>query len=87
MLDDPFQAAFIGGVVGSVITLAGILWKFAEAWGKRGEKVGELTRAVREVDEDNDDLEQRVRSNKELLDRHIGAHKSRGHSMCTGSEE
>lgn len=76
--------AVVGGVVGSVTTLVLGLIGLVRVWGERGVKIGELRRSVKEVEADNDDLEQRVRQNKEILDRHIGSYKAE--SLCTRSE-
>lgn len=76
--------AVVGGLMGSAATLALGAVAAIRVWGARGVRIAENRRAVEQLEKSADDLEQRVRRNKELLDRHIGSY--RGESLCTRSE-
>lgn len=75
--------AVIGGLVGGFVTAAIAALAAIRAWGRRGEQLAELRRTVEQLDQDGNDLEQRVRTIKSVLDQHIG--EVRGHSLCTRS--
>lgn len=74
--------AVVGGLAGGTVTLLIGLVAAVRIWGARGVRIAENRESVEQVKQSTADLEQRVRRNKEILDRHIGA---QGHSMCTTS--
>lgn len=76
--------AVLGGMAGSLMTALAALFAVGRGWGKRVEQITEVRNTAQENKAAREQLDERVRSLKETVDRHIGAPRSE--SLCTRSE-